>query len=63
LNPPPRERTAVLVIRVWHEDDALRARITSALDISRLDIVESAASSEEDIVEAVRRWLRDFAGP
>ena len=59
------ERTAVLVIRVWveEENDAqpLRARITSRLDVSapRAQATMSAAS-EREIVAAVRAWLRAF---
>jgi hypothetical protein len=59
------ERTAVLVIRVWleEENDAqpLRARITSRLDVNapRAQATTSAAS-EREIVAAVRAWLRAF---
>jgi hypothetical protein len=59
------ERTAVLVIRAWLEDDdpepRLRARITSTLDISAAGLRDSsAAASQQEIVRAVRNWLRAF---
>jgi hypothetical protein len=54
--------TAVLVIRVWFEDGAeapLRARITRTLDVSAPDEREtSAAVSEQEIMRAVRGWIR-----
>jgi len=60
------ERTAVLVIRVWFEHGAvgrpLRARITGTPDVSASGLTgTSAAGSEEDVVEAVRAWLRGVA--
>lgn len=58
------EKTGVLVIRAWLEEDlgesALRARITQTLDISRPQPLETAAASEEEILEIVRAWLRSF---
>ena len=58
------ERTAVLVIRAWLEDDTatpLRARITSTLDASVYAPTETVvAASEKEIVKAVRAWLRAF---
>lgn len=59
------ERTAVLVIRVWLEEEnaaqPLRARITSRFDVSapRAQATTSAAS-EREILDAVRGWLRAF---
>ncbi len=55
-----RERTAVLVIRLWLEDGAVRARITRTLDVSAREAVESAAASQEEIVATVRAWLLEF---
>jgi hypothetical protein len=66
IGPVPRapERTAVLVIRAWLEEDGekpLRARITSTLDVSAPRATEaSGAASEEDVLGAVRAWLRAF---
>jgi hypothetical protein len=58
-----RERTAVLVIRLWKEKgagrDSLRARITQSWDVSSPVRTERAAASEEEIVDIVRSWLRD----
>jgi hypothetical protein len=61
----PSERTAVLVIRAWLEEEnaanPLRFRITSTLDVSAPQAREtSLAASEEDVVTAVRAWLRAF---
>ena len=59
------ERTAVLVIRAWlekeNEQKPLRARITSTLDASTAGATRSVgASSESEIVNAVRAWLWAF---
>jgi hypothetical protein len=59
-------RTGVLVIRAWLEDDveheALRARIKQTLDVSRPVTTEVVARSEEEILAAVSTWLHAFAG-
>ncbi len=59
------ERTAVLVIRAWleptNETAALRARVTSTLDVSVPGRrTTTSVASEEEIVNAVRAWLRAF---
>jgi hypothetical protein len=59
----PSERTAVLVIRAWLEEEnaanPLRFRITSTLDVSAPQAREtSLAASEEDVVTAVRMASR-----
>jgi len=56
------ERTAVLVIRAWLEEGALRARITRRLDVTAPHTVESAAASEEEILRIVCAWLLEFTG-
>ncbi|HSF60640.1 MAG TPA: hypothetical protein VLA69_03020 [Gaiellaceae bacterium] len=61
----PPERTAVLVIRAWLEDDdaepRLRARITSTLEVSATGLRDtSVVAAEQEIVRAVRTWLRAF---
>lgn len=63
--PRAPERTAVLVIRAWLEEEKvespLRARITSTLDVSAPRATETVvAASEEEVVKAVRDWLRAF---
>jgi hypothetical protein len=64
--PLPAERTGVLVIRAWiesgGENAALRARITSTLDVTERGEVSTVASSPEAITEAVAGWLRAFLG-
>ena len=62
-NDSVTQRTGVLVLRVWLEDgehDALRARITETLDISTPAEIEKAAVGEDEILRAVRVWLRSF---
>lgn len=61
--PGVPERTAVLVIRAWfeveNEADSLRFRITSTLDVTAPRVTSTlGAASEEDVVKAVRAWLR-----
>jgi hypothetical protein len=56
----------VLVIRAWLDKgggDGLRARIIQVLDVSSPNAVESVATSERDVVNAVRAWLQQLAGP
>ena len=59
-----RERSAVLVIRVWTEGgseaDALRARMTQVLDLSQPETSEVVGSSRAEIVAAVESWLDAF---
>jgi hypothetical protein len=58
-----RERTGVLVVRVWIEadDDGLRARLTGSLDIAQPDEEASrVAGSIDEIVAIVRDWLELF---
>jgi hypothetical protein len=57
------KRTAVLVIRAWFEGDdernSLRFRITSTLDVTAPRVTNTlGAASEEDVLQAVRAWLR-----
>ena len=59
------DRSAALVIRVWHEPgtppEEIRARITPAAETEAHGSVEfSAALGEEAILVAVRSWLREF---
>ena len=60
------ERTGVVVIRVWLEGAgagrALRARISLIRDIERGDTESILAGSAEEILEAVRGFLDEFAG-
>lgn len=61
----PREHTAVLVIRAWANAAGprrLRARITLVPDLTTREPVENVVGSEEEVVKAVRAWLRTLAG-
>jgi len=57
------ERSAVLVIRVWREGseaEDLRARITHSADAETPASEQTVTASEDEIVAAVRAWLREF---
>lgn len=63
----PPERTAVLVIRAWLEKEdgtdpaRFRARISSTADVSESGPRDTiSATSETDVVNAVRSWMRAF---
>jgi hypothetical protein len=60
-----RERTAVLLIRLWREEGngpgSPRARIIQTLDVSGPVRTKTAAASEEEILAVVRAWLSAFA--
>jgi hypothetical protein len=56
-----RNRTGLLVVRVWIEgdsdDDVLRARITQTVDLLSGAEVITAAATSDDVYAAVRVWL------
>jgi hypothetical protein len=55
--------TAVLVIRVWHEADALepfRARIVYEGLGEKVEVT-APTSDPEDVVTAVREWLAEHS--
>jgi hypothetical protein len=61
-------RSAALLIRVWQEadPDAFRARL-SAIDASAgavpgAEETVAVASTEEQVIDAVRRWLGALSG-
>jgi hypothetical protein len=58
------DRSAVLVIRAWHEpgspQDEVRARLTSTPDAEAFRWDESVARGKEEIVAAVLHWLNEF---
>jgi hypothetical protein len=56
-------RTALLILRVWREDErpsGLTATITSKLDYDEPEGAVRAASSVEEIESVVRSWLQEF---
>jgi hypothetical protein len=65
---PPRDttapqRTGILVIRVWLEQDApgrLRARLTQAADLGDPATTLATASDLPGVRDAVEAWLRRF---
>ncbi len=61
---PLRERTGVLVLRVWIEagTDEFRARITAESELGAEERVTVVASSLDEIIEFVRRWVQEFLG-
>lgn len=61
------DRSAALLIRVWVEEgtDGFRSRLSS-IDTSGGaaaggEVTFAVASSAGDVLDAVRRWLEDFA--
>ena len=59
-----RERTSVIVIRIWHDrdnGDGLRARITAVRDIEAADEVDTIVAADIDqILETVQQLVNDF---
>ena len=57
-----RERTGVLVLRVWIEagTDEFRARITAERELGGEERVTAVAGSLDEIIEFVRRWVDEF---
>jgi hypothetical protein len=60
---PLGEPAGVIVIRVWREPDhasPLRARIAAVRNVAERDVENAAASSLEEIVEHVERFVTSF---
>jgi hypothetical protein len=58
-----RERTSVIVIRIWHDrdnGDGLRARITAVRDIEADDVDTIVAADIDEILETVQQLVNDF---
>ena len=57
-----RERSGVLVLRVWIEagSDEFRARITAENELGSGQRVTAVAGSLEAILEFIRRWVVEF---
>jgi hypothetical protein len=50
--------TAMLIVRAWREDGPFRATIASSLDVVTSSPTEhGVASTREDVLEQVDRWL------
>ncbi len=56
-HPTPDEHSAVLLLRVWHEDDQLRCRLIQAADASTPPTGVGVAQGVDAICTAVRTWL------
>jgi hypothetical protein len=55
-----RERTGVLVLRIWtetDESDSIRARITTDSDRRAESRMTVAGGSVDEVIELVRRWV------
>lgn len=66
MDTTPSDRTGVLIVRLWIEDDhptRLRARITQTLEDTSREKTIAAASTNEDICAIVKRWVETFADP
>jgi hypothetical protein len=60
---PVPERTGILVIRVWVEQEPpgrLRARLTEAADLDQPPTTVATAADVPGICAAVEAWLRGF---
>jgi hypothetical protein len=55
--PAPDDHPAVLLLRVWHEDDQLRCRLMQAADASSPPAGVGVAQGVDAICDAVRGWL------
>jgi hypothetical protein len=59
-----KERSAVMVIRAWHEPGSapsqVRVRLTQTPDTGQPGWEQSAAEGEEEILAAVAEWLHAF---
>jgi hypothetical protein len=63
VDEPLSERTGVLVVRVWLEDDdpaRLRARVTGAHDDTRPHVPVGVAATRAGVLECVAAWLDAF---
>jgi hypothetical protein len=61
----PSERTGVLVLRIWTEDEragGLRGRITSTTGLDSIPPSTAVAGSLDDIRAIVAAFLAAFAG-
>ena len=60
-----KERSAVLVVRVWREAGTepavVRGRITMTADADEAGSTKTAAASGEEILGVVRDWLNEFS--
>lgn len=48
-------------MRVWHQDGGLVAKLLASPDVDRPTEVASYHSSIDEVCDAVRRFLTDFA--
>jgi hypothetical protein len=61
---PPGDPTGVIVIRLWTESDhptSLRARVAAVRNVAQGDVENAVASSLEEILELVERFVTSFA--
>ena len=57
-----RERSGVLVLRVWIEagSDEFRARITAENELGSGERVTAVAGSLDEILQFIRKWVDAF---
>jgi hypothetical protein len=57
-----RERTGVLVLRIWIEADTdeFRARITAENELGTGERVTAVAGSLDEIIQFIRLWVQEF---
>jgi hypothetical protein len=59
----PAVRSGVFLVRVWVEDDSVRARITESSDSTARDETTLAVAGAEEIEASLHAWLQAFATP
>jgi hypothetical protein len=54
-------RSGVCLVRVWVEDDSVRARITESFDSTARDETTLAVAGTEQIEASLHDWLQSFS--
>jgi hypothetical protein len=63
VRSPPCEKSGVLIIRIWIEQNTtlrILARISSTIDLDGKEHSSTVASSTDEIERAVRGWLNSL---
>jgi hypothetical protein len=67
VTTPDDDRTGILIVHVWVEDDdadrGFRARITQTLDSTHPGRETTTAATPEAVYTAVRTWVETFIDP
>ncbi|QGN32415.1 hypothetical protein [Microlunatus sp. Gsoil 973] len=63
MDPGGRRRTAVMVIKVWLEQDGERsflARITESTDLGEAGPAVTTCGDPEQLLQHIEEWLREL---